>query len=273
MAGEEALSLDFEQLARIEDELTRIQKTYEIFDEDTRLSASPAARVEFLTTVRYIERYLRPGARLLDVGAGAGAYSLYFARRGYRVSALELAQANLRAFRAKLTPQDAIELIEGNAVDLGRWPDASFDGVLLLGPLYHLHSEADRQRCIAEARRVCKPGGALFFAFISNDMVHLTEFCYRPDYFTKGSYDKETFRLEDFPFVFHTVEGCRAMLRKGGVKILHEVAADGASELLADKINALPPEDYAQYLRYHAYICEKPEFLGMSNHLLFVGEN
>lgn len=30
---------------------------------------------------------------------------------------------------------------------------------------------------------------------------------------------------------------------------------------------------YAQYLRYHFYICEKPELLGMSNHLLFVGEN
>ena len=28
---------------------------------------------------------------------------------------------------------------------------------------------------------------------------------------------------------------------------------------------------YQQYLRYHFYICEKPEFLGMSNHLLFVG--
>ena len=27
-----------------------------------------------------------------------------------------------------------------------------------------------------------------------------------------------------------------------------------------------------QYLRYHFYICEKPEFLGMSNHLLFVGQ-
>lgn len=30
--------------------------------------------------------------------------------------------------------------------------------------------------------------------------------------------------------------------------------------------------DYEQYLRYHFFICEKPEFLGMTNHLLFVGE-
>ena len=44
------------------------------------------------------------------------------------------------------------------------------------------------------------------------------------------------------------------------------------SELLEHKINAMDDENYAQYLRYHFYICEKPEFLGMTNHLLFVGE-
>ena len=53
---------------------------------------------------------------------------------------------------------------------------------------------------------------------------------------------------------------------------MHEVASDGVSELLADRINEMDDVSYAQYLRYHEYICEKPEFLGMSNHLLFVGE-
>ena len=264
--------MNFEDIYKIKDETAQVQATYELFNEDSRLNRSKAARVEFLTTVRYIERYLAPGAKILDVGAGAGEYSLYFARKGYEVWALELAEANIRAFQKKLRSEDPIELVQGNALDLSRYADGSFDVVLVFGPLYHLHSAADRQKCIAEAKRVCKPGGKLFFAFISNDMVILTEFSYRTDYFTAGDYDKETFELEDFPFVFHTVEECREMLRTGGVKILHEVAADGVSELLEDKINAMDEESYAQYLRYHAYICEKPEFLGMTNHLLFVGE-
>lgn len=264
--------MTFEELRQITDEVEQIQKTYEIFREDTRLSWSKAAQVEFLTTTRIIEQYLKPGARILDVGAGAGAYSLYFARKGYEICALELAENNIRAFREKLTPQDKVELVQGNAVDLSRYADGSFDAVLLFGPLYHLHREDDRQKCISEARRVCKPGGKLFFAFITNDMVLLTEFMNRPDYFTAGDYDKETFALEDFPFVFHTVEACRAMLRAGGVQILREVAADGVSELLEEQINAMDEENYAQYLRYHFYICEKPEFLGMTNHLLIVGE-
>ena len=264
--------MTFEELRQITDEVEQIQKTYEIFREDTRLSWSKAAQVEFLTTTRIIEQYLKPGAQILDVGAGAGAYSLYFARKGYEVCALELAENNIRAFRETLTPHEKVELVQGNAVDLSRYADGSFDAVLLFGPLYHLHREDDRQKCIAEARRVCKPGGKLFFAFITNDMVLLTEFMNRPDYFTAGDYDKETFALEDFPFVFHTVEACRAMLRAGGVQILREVAADGVSELLEEQINAMDEENYAQYLRYHFYICEKPEFLGMTNHLLIVGE-
>ena len=265
--------MDVSDLLKITDELERINKTYDFFNEDARLNRSKAARVEFLTTTRYIEQYLTPGASILDIGAGAGEYSLYFARRGYQVSALELADNNIRAFREKLRPEDGIDLVQGNAVNLSRYADESFDAVLLFGPLYHLHAEADRQKCIAEARRVCKKDGTLFFAFISNDMVILTEFSYRPDYFLNGDYDKQTFRLEDFPFVFHTVDKCREMLRAGGVKIVKEIASDGVSELLEDKINAMDDESYAQFLRYHFYICEKPEMLGMSNHLLFIGKN
>lgn len=254
------------------DEEDLVQEIYRRFDEDTRLNKSKAARVEFLTTVRYIERYLTPGARILDVGAGAGEYSLYFGRKGYQVSALELADSNIQAFRRKLRTEDPIDLVQGNALDLSRYEDDSFDVVLVLGPLYHLHEEKDKLRCIAEAKRVCKPGGKLFFAFISNDIVILTMFREHPSYFVDGDYDKETFRLEDFPFVFHTPDDCRALLRAGEVRVLHEVASDGLSELMQDQINAMDEASYSQYLRYHAYLCEKPECLGMSNHLLFIAE-
>lgn len=264
--------MDFEALRKIENEAEQVSKTYEVFDENTRLSRSKASRVEFLTTIRLIERYLKPGNRILDIGAGAGEYSLYFAEKGYRVDAVELADVNINAFRKKLRPETPVTLRQGNALDLSCYADESFDIVLLFGPLYHLHSEADRQRCIAEAKRICKPDGMLFFAFIANDMVILTEFCYDPDYFTKNTYDHETFHVEDFPFVFFTVKQCRDMLEQGGIAITDAVAADGVSEMLAEKINAMEEESYAQYLRYHFYICEKPEMLGHSNHLLFAGK-
>lgn len=264
--------MTFEELAKIENEVEQISKTYELFQEDTRLNRSKAARVEFLTTVKYIEKYLKVGDKILDIGAGAGEYSLFFAQKGYEVQALELADNNIRAFQKKITPEMELELRQGNAVDLSAYKDDSFDVVLLFGPLYHLHQEADRQRCIAEAKRVCKPEGTIFFAFIGNDMVILTELCYDAEYFKGDSYDHDTFKVVDFPFVFFNVEQCRQMLKKGGVEILHEVASDGVSEMLEDKINSLDEESYEQYLKYHFYTCEKPEMLGHSNHLLFVGK-
>lgn len=265
--------MTFEELYRIQNDAERTNHTYNIFNEDVRLNHSKAARVEFLTTVHYIEKYLKSGAKILDIGAGAGEYSLYFAGKGYDVSALELADNNIRAFREKITAETPVDLVQGNALDLSRYANDSFDIVLLFGPLYHLRSASDRAQCIHEAKRVCKKDGTLFFSFIGNDMVVLTELVYDINYLKGNTYNHDTFKVEDFPFVFFTVDQCRQMLLDCDLKLLHEVASDGVSELMEERINQLDKESYEQYLKYHFYCCEKPEMLGHSNHLLFVGKN
>lgn len=68
----------------------------------------------------------------------------------------------------KLTKNHPISLRQGNAIDLSIYDDKIFDIVLLFGPLYHLHKEDDRQKCISEAKRVCKDDGLIFFAFSFN---------------------------------------------------------------------------------------------------------
>ena len=57
--------MDFEQLAKIENESERVNRTYDIFNEDARLDHSKAARVEFLTTVHCIVRAMK--SRLLNL--------------------------------------------------------------------------------------------------------------------------------------------------------------------------------------------------------------
>ena len=61
---------------------------YSNYDEEGRL-LSRHGSVEFLTTTRYIDKYLSKGMKILEVGAGTGRYSLNYARKGYQVEAIE----------------------------------------------------------------------------------------------------------------------------------------------------------------------------------------
>jgi SAM-dependent methyltransferase len=141
-----------------------------------------------------------------------------------------------------------------------------------MGPLYHLHNANDRSKSIQEAMRVLKKDGTIFVSFINHDMVHMTELRDNNLYFKNGDYDHTSMRLHDFPFVFFTVPECNNMLRAEGIQIEKIVASDGASELMSAEINAMDEESYSQYLCYHFYRCEKPELLGFTNHLLFIGK-
>lgn len=55
---------------------------YNTHDEDVRL-LSKHGRVEFLTTVKYIEKYLNNEVKIIEIGAGTGRYSHYFAQKGF----------------------------------------------------------------------------------------------------------------------------------------------------------------------------------------------
>ena len=110
---------------------------YNHYDEDSRLAVRHGS-VEFLTTMRYIAKYSKPGDRVLEIGAGTGRYSHALARQGYAVDAVELIEHNIDVFRKNTLPTETITITQGNALDLSAFPDDRYDITLLLGPLYHL---------------------------------------------------------------------------------------------------------------------------------------
>ena len=97
--------------------LKELDDYYNSYDEDGRLR-SRYGMVEFLTTMRYIERYLQPGMQVLEIGAGTGRYSHDLARKGYRVDAVELVPHNIEIFRANTLPEEKVTVRQGNAMDL-----------------------------------------------------------------------------------------------------------------------------------------------------------
>ena len=137
---------------------------YASYDEDGRLR-SKHGFVEFHTTMRYIQKYLKPGDRILEIGAGTGRYSHALAQMGYPVDAVELIGHNIEVFRQNTHPGEQITIRQGNALDLSDDQDNTYDITLLLGPMYHLYTEEDALTALREAVRVTKSGGIVFVAF------------------------------------------------------------------------------------------------------------
>ena len=149
---------------------------YSNYDEDGRLRTKHGM-VEYLTTMRYVERYLKPGMRVLEIGAGTGRYSHELARMGYAVDAVELVQHNIDIFCRNTLERENVTIRQGNAKDLFMFADGTYDITLLLGPMYHLYTVEEQKQALGEAIRVTKRGGIIFAAYCGNDAT-MVQYCF-----------------------------------------------------------------------------------------------
>ncbi len=106
--------------------------------------------------------YLKPqGARLLDVGCGAGRLSRLLTEMGARVSGIDPGAAQLQRARM-VEPAGDETYVEGIAQDLP-FDNASFDIVVFFNSLHHIPAPG-MAAGLAEANRVLRRGGILFIA-------------------------------------------------------------------------------------------------------------
>lgn len=134
---------------------SEIAAYYERGGERERLSRNARGRLEF-TRMQDLLRRLLPGEGLdvLDVGGATGVHASWLAADGHKVTLVDPVPSQV-AIAAQIPGVDAIV---GDARELP-CGDASFDAVLLMGPLYHLTEREQRVRAVAEARRCARPGG------------------------------------------------------------------------------------------------------------------
>lgn len=250
---------------------------YNEWNEDDRL-LSRFGQVEFLTTVRFIEKYLKSGMKILEVGAGSGRYSHYFARKGYEVHAVELVERNIEDFKEKTLPGENVTIIQGDAFDLHMLKDDEYDIVLHLGPMYHLFDEADRKAAVSEALRVTKPKGIVFMAYILNEMTVLNYF------FRNGHINEEDARTDIIAsnwrlpqnrrkhLTFYRIEDINTLMRDFHVKRLHLVGTEMLSGGIRELLLSLSDEEFLYYTEYIYSISERPDMIGLSGHLLDIFE-
>lgn len=249
-----------------------VKDYYNTYKEDERFTA-PHRKVEFITTVNYIEKIAKKGDKILEIGAGTGAYSVYLAKKGYKVEAVELSEHNLEMLNANAEGIKNLTVRQGDAVELGMYTDNLFDVTLSLGPMYHIFNEKDMKSAIREAVRVTKPGGTIVFAYLTNDFVFAR-------YMVQKGNIKEYKKLCDAEFnfkplqeeVFYTtnVKDFEEMVNAEDVTKIKGVSADGISSLLAEQIDKFNEEEFGTYLAYHLARCEREELFGYTAHMLYI---
>ena len=255
------------------DTIQALIQFYSSYDEEGRL-LSKHGQVEYLTTMRYIEKYLRSGMRILEIGAATGRYSHALAQMGYSVDAVELVQHNIDIFNEKTKPGESVTIRQGNAKDLHFLADHSYDITLLLGPMYHLFTVEEQKQALSEALRVTKKDGILFVAYCGNDAT-MVQYCFGRGMLKEEKYQKlvdpVTFKAASDPaelFELYRREDIDALMAHFSTTRLHYVGSDMATNYMRPVIDDMDDDFFAVYLNYHFAICERADMVGTSHHIL-----
>jgi len=257
---------------------TEIAAYYRRMGEATRL-ATGGGRLEFLRTWDVLSRVLPPPpAAVLDVGGATGAYAEPLASAGYRVHVVDPVPEHVTAAGAL----PGVTAVLGDARALGI-ADASYDAVLLLGPLYHLLDRDHRIRAWREAGRVVRPGGVVVAATISR-------FASTFDGFAKGYCDDPAFvevvrrdlasgehRPPDDPryfttAYFHHPGELPGEVADAGLVLERIVSVEGPVWIMGERLEPLlaDPDRLALLLESLRSVEEEPSLLGAGSHLLTV---
>lgn len=249
-----------------------LKNYYESYDEDGRL-LSRHGYIEYYTTMHFIGKYLHPGMRILEIGAGTGRYSHALARMGYEVDAVELLEHNIEIFVKNTQVGENIRVMQGNALEL-ELPGGSYDITLLLGPMYHLFTREDQMQALSEAIRVTKPGGVIFVAYCMADASVLSHGFIKGmihDIMEKCMVDPVSFKAFSQPwdiFELYRTEDIEELRSHFAVESLHLAASDGYANHMRQTLAEMDDEAYGIYLKYHLATCERRDMLGYSHHTL-----
>lgn len=248
--------------------------------------ASGAGALEFARTQALLERYLPPPpAVIADIGGGPGRYAMWLAGRGYGVHLIDPVPLHIEQAALAAQSRSGAALVSAQVGDARalQLPTASADAVLLLGPLYHLPERADRLRTLAEAGRVCRPGGVIIAAAISRFASTLDGlrggYLEDPAFAAVAAGDREDGRHRNptgdpayfTTAYFHRPEELAAECGAAGLRHEATLPVEGPAWLLPDLDARLADEHRrAVLLGALASLEAEPSLLGVSAHLLVV---
>ncbi len=135
-----------------------------------RFDENLAGRINFEIHRHYLHRFVGDDARVLEVGAGPGRFTLELARLGATVVVGDISREQLRLNRERVGGEGLDERVEARVVvdvcDLSRFDEGEFDAsVCFGGPISYAVERADD--ALAELLRVTKTGGPVLLSVMS----------------------------------------------------------------------------------------------------------
>lgn len=271
--------------------MTKLEEYYNKFNEEKRLN-SRHGQVEFITSMKYIHDAIasvkntyvqmensestdadalsHSAIKILDIGAGTGRYSVALAEEGFDVTAIELVKYNLGILKKK---NSSVKAMQGNALNLKKLADNTFDVTLLFGPMYHLFGFEDKQKALLEAKRVTKPGGIILVAYCMNEYSVIT-YAFKERHalecMEQGRFS-DTFQTLSMPehlYDYMRIEGIDALNAATGLTRIKIISPDGAANYIRPFLNQLSDEEFELFIQYHMSTCERMDLIGAGAHTL-----
>ncbi|MBQ4232635.1 MAG: class I SAM-dependent methyltransferase, partial [Lachnospiraceae bacterium] len=193
------------------------------------------------------------------------------AEEGYDVTAVEYVKYNLGILKKK---GSNVKAYQGDARKLKRFGDNSFDVSLLFGPMYHLYNDEDKVSALSEAVRVTKPGGYILVQYLMNEysvIMYGFKEGHVKEALSDGRLDEDfkTHSKEEDLYEYVRLEDIdRINAGVDNIKLVKRLAVDGATDYMRPVVNAMDEETFDLYVKYHMSICERPELLGASSHVM-----
>ena len=267
----------------------RVKNYYRNFDEKNRLQSSNSGRLEYEMTIDILDGALPAASAILDLGGGAGAYAFPLAKKGYQVTLADISEDLIGQAKETKDAEGEKTIVSCdvvNATDLGIYKDGQFDAVLLLGPLYHLTEEEERQSCIREVHRVLKPGGivvAAFIPYLSGSIGVFDRYFWHPNQVNSDNlrkvFDSGKFNnLQDVGFqegYYATSDEIEKLFESSGFGKLQTRSIRGIGYGKEDAVYSLEDKDRTMFEAVISIINETAEnkaIVEMCGHAIYVGK-
>lgn len=250
-------------------------------DEDKRLDQHP---FEIPVTMHFIHKYLSNDAHIFDVACGTGRIAGLLLSQGFKMGLNDLSDENVRLVKERHGKHENVLFIHrANALESDGWGEGPWDCILILGPLYHLISRAQRLKLLKIARDNLKPGGLVFSSFMTRTGALVYGIKNNPAGILHPGGARKLWKTgTDNHFVegteyftnayFSHPEEVNPLIEESGLKALHLAGAEGPFGERFELYHTLNHHLKNEWMKFVIDYCEDQHMIHHAKHLLSVAQ-